>query len=124
MNYHDSSTAYALVFARLLAGLSGNAASDVGASLPLGYMGFPIRLSNAMPAGASTSYNGKIMLLFGSLNLSTVFGARADVTMRVLSERFADQDQTGLIATSRIDCVNHSLGTATTAGPLIALKGN
>ena len=66
----------------------------------------------------------KIMLCFGDLSKSTAFGGRNDIAIRVLTERYADYYQIGVLGISRFHCMNHSLGSATVAGPMIALKGN
>ena len=46
------------------------------------------------------------------------------MTMRVSDQRLVELDQVLMIANTRIAINNHSLGSSTVAGPVIALKSH
>lgn len=70
-------------------GGSGGAPNELG--------GYPVNNSAWMPVGGT---NGNKVLVFGDFQ-SYIIARRAEITTTVLRERFADNDQTGLILMSR-----------------------
>lgn len=90
-----------------------------GISAPM-FAGYPIVVSAAMP---SAPVNGQVAFFFGDLALSTTFGDRRGITIKVSTERYLEYDQIGIQATERFCIVNHDIGDNTNAGPLIASIG-
>jgi HK97 family phage major capsid protein len=117
--WYVSQRGYGSVFARL-AGLGGGL---IGARGNPQYLGYPVRVSQALPQ-VTTSLNGKVMLAFGSLRASTLFGDRRGISVArsVLGPTFAS-DMVAIRVTERIDIVSHDLGGATTPGAVIGLVG-
>lgn len=110
-------------FDRLALALAGNNAQTIAEGGLPKFMGYPIVEHAAMPSGAG--YNGTIMLLFGDLRLSTTFGDRRGITIKVSMERYLEYDQIGIQATERFCIVNHDIGgaAATTYGPMRGQMG-
>lgn len=103
-------------------GLSGgNTARDVASGLGLQFLGFPVRLVHVLNGTLGTD-NGKIKVLFGDLGLSTMYGVRRQMSIRTSTERYAELDQTLMLATTRFAALTHDVGSTTVAGPLVALK--
>lgn len=121
--WYCSGTVWHSVFGRLLRGLTGNAVSDVSGRTPKYFAGYPVVTSPVLPSSATANYTGEVILLFGDLKLSSKFGSRRDITIKVLNERYSDYDQVGIQGTERFVIVNHDLGTNSIAGPLVGLVG-
>lgn len=90
-----------------------------GVSAPT-FAGYPIVTSAAMP---TAPVNAVVAFFFGDLSLSTTFGDRRGITIKVSTERYLEYDQIGIQATERFCIVNHDIGDNTNAGPLIASVG-
>jgi HK97 family phage major capsid protein len=78
-----------------------------------------------MPNDPATAYASVIMLMFGDLRLSSTFGDRRGITIKVSSDRYLEYDQIGIQATERFCIVNHDVGglAATSRGPIVGLYG-
>jgi len=113
-----------MVFGRLLAAGGGNTIAMLGGATGANYLGYPIVTSPLLPAGATTDYSAKLMLIFGNLRLGSVMGERRGITVGTTVERYWEYDQIGIKGTERFDIVNHGLGDGTDAGPIVALKGH
>jgi HK97 family phage major capsid protein len=123
--WYMSNTVWGQSFLPLLTAGSGNAIVDLQTGArQLMYMGYPVQLSAAFP---STAANSQVIAIFGDLALSSDFGDRRQTTVRMSEAAVIDststfeQDETGLIATTRFDINNHDLGTASAAGPVVGL---
>src|SRR5205823_1181818 len=92
-----------------------------GVTVPT-FLGFPVQLTPVLPQ-VGTALNS-IMLLFGDLSLAATVGERRGISIRVSSERLLDTDQLLWRGTERFDIVNHDLGDASVAGPVVGLMGN
>ena len=66
--------------------------------------------------------SGKVACLFGDLSQAAYFGERRVISIRTLSERYAEFDQTATWATTRNAIAVANCGTTTKAGPVVALK--
>lgn len=125
--WYCSPTAKVAVFDRLLQAAGGNTIITLTAGTASGYMGYPIVEAAGMPSDdSSAALNGKIMLWFGDLTLSSTFGNRRGITIKVSDQRYLEFDQIGIQATERFTIVNHDIGGATAAvrGPVVGLLGN
>lgn len=122
--FYCSSVANELVFGRLKSAAGGNNVQTLQGTLGNNYLGYPIEISQVLPNGPSTDYNGLPMLYFGDLSKSSSLGDRRQVRVFPSQHRYMDLDQIGILGTERIDIVNHDLGTTSTAGPIVALVGS
>jgi hypothetical protein len=86
------------------------------------YLGFPIFFSAKLPDGSS-SLTGNPMLYFGNLAMSSLITERRKLTVAVSFHRALDADQVLIRGSQRIDLINHSVGDASTRGPIAMLTG-
>lgn len=110
----------AACFDALALAAGGNTTREIASGAQPMFAGYPVVVSSAMPADPT---NGTIAILFGDLSLSTTFGDRRGITVKVSSERYLEYDQIGIQATERFCIVNHDIGDTSTAGPIVALQG-
>jgi HK97 family phage major capsid protein len=122
--WYCSSVAADMVFSRLQATAGGNTVQTLQGQTGMSYLGYPIVISQVLPAGPTTDYNGLPMLYFGDLRKSSTLGDRRDVRVFLSEHRYMDTDQIGVRATERFDIVNHDVGDTTNAGPIVALVGS
>jgi HK97 family phage major capsid protein len=118
--FYVSQLGFAQTFERLIATAGGNSISTLDGSIQYRYLGFPIVISQKLPAIATT-LTTKAMLFFGDLSLAAAMGERRVVSIKRSDERYFDQDQIGLLGTERVDINVHDMGDNTTAGPLVSL---
>lgn len=103
-------------------GLSGgNTAANLAAPAELRLLGSPVvfvhTLSSKIDADA-----GVVKFLYGDLGMSSIYGTRRGLTVKTSTDRYAELDQTLLVASTRLDCVTHDCGDNVKAGPIVALK--
>jgi len=122
--WYISQAGYSMVFERLVQAAGGNTINDMSAGATLRYMGYPIVISQSMPAGVATDYDAVAMLLFGDLRMAATLGDRRGTTVAVSNDRYFDTDQIGIRGTERFDANVHDLGDTSTAGPIVALIGS
>lgn len=99
----------------------GNTQADVQNALGLRFLGYPVVLCNMMDSVLGTD-NAKIKILFGDLELAAIYGDRKAVNIRTSTERYAELDQTLMVATTRLDIQVHGVGSNTEAGAYVAMK--
>jgi HK97 family phage major capsid protein len=121
--WYLSNTARDMILTRLSMSAGGNTVETLRSGAGENFMGYPTRPSPVLPAGATTDYNDKVIVLFGNLSLSSAFGARRGVMIDIDSSRFIEYREIYFQATERFDIVNHHVGTATEAGPIVGLLG-
>jgi HK97 family phage major capsid protein len=117
-----SKRANSLVFEALKTAGGGNTIMDLGGRPNLQWLGDEIVISQAMPK-VTTTLGTSIMLVYGDLDMGVTFGDRMGFEVDVLTERYAEYRQIGIIATERMDIVVHGLGSTTAAGPICGLYG-
>jgi HK97 family phage major capsid protein len=110
-----------IIFQRIGAASGGTTMIERGGVLLTSFGGYPIIVSESMPVQDDMS--GKVMALFGRMDLAVAMGLRRDLRIRIDDASFAQYDQIGLYATERFDIVAHDIGTATAPGALVALIG-
>lgn len=118
--WYVSQMGFATCFARLIATAGGNSVLTLDGKIVYQFLGFPIAISQKLPA-ITTTLSGKAMMFFGDLSLAAALGERRGVTVRRLNERYADSDQVGIMGTERFDINVHDMGDNTSAGPLVSL---
>jgi HK97 family phage major capsid protein len=103
-------------------GLSGgNTATNLAAPTELRLLGYPVVFVHTL-SSAVGSDPGVVKFLFGDLSMSSIYGTRRGLTLKTSTDRYAELDQTLIVATSRFDCVTSDCGDLTKAGPIVALK--
>ena len=122
--FYCSSVCEELVFNRLKASAGGNTVQTLQGTTGSSYLGYPIVISQVLPAGAATDYDALPMFYFGDLSRAASLGDRRQVRVFPSQHRYMELDQIGILATERIDIVCHDLGDGTNAGPIVALTGS
>lgn len=122
--WYTSATGYAQTLCRLAAvsgGLTATMRPD--GTIAANYLGFPVRFSGKLP-DVSTDLSTKPMLYFGNLAMSSVLVERQAQTIIAISrDRALDTDQVLIRGIQRCDIINHTVGDASTRGPIAALIG-
>lgn len=99
----------------------GNTQNDVQNALGLRFMGYPVVLCNSLDSKLGTD-NGKVKVLFGDFELGCIFGDRKAMTVRTSTERYAELDQTLVVAVERMDIAVHGVGTTSEVGAIVAMQ--
>lgn len=107
---------------RLANAAGGNNIASVQAGpTGLSFMGYPVVLVNALPS-ALTDLASTVVGFFGDLAMTATLGSKAGISIVTDSSRYFEYDQIAVRCTQRYDIVVHEVGTASAAGPMIALK--
>jgi HK97 family phage major capsid protein len=122
--WYVSATGYAQTICRLAAVSGGLVATQrPDGTISANYLGFPVRFSGKL-ADVATSLTGKAMLFFGNLAMSSVIVERQQQTIIAISrDRALDIDQILVRGIQRCDIINHTVGDASTRGPIAMLVG-
>ena len=120
-----SATAYAQTFARIGGQTGGLVATQMpDGTINASYLGFPVAFSAKLPQ-VTTTLTGKPMLYFGNLAMSSVIAEHDSGTILAASrERAWEVDQVLLRGTRREDLISHTVGDASSYGPIAMLVGN
>jgi len=113
------------VLVRLQTAAGGNTGQMLSDGVPrsqcLGYPIIPVEVMSTAQA------NSQICILFGDMRQSSTFGDRRGTTIAFTTDATIDSvsvfetDEIGVRGTERIDLNNHTLGTASAAGPVMGL---
>jgi len=107
--------------ARLQDAAGGNTRADLGDGPETVFLGIPVSFTQVLNS-TLTAQTSTIIAYVGDLAMGSTMGVRRDMQISVSEERYWDQDSIGIKGTSRFDIRCHELGTATAAGPVVALK--
>lgn len=118
--WYISPAGYASWMQRIMMHSGGIRPDDIAGDTQARFLGYPVVLCNALDSTLGND-GGKVKALFGNLQQSSMLGTRRAMTMRVSDQRLVELDQVLMIANTRIAINNHSLGSDTVAGPVIAL---
>lgn len=118
--WYISSFGFAQSMQRLDLGAGGRVSFENGTGF--NFLGYPVTISNVMAKSGDQS--GKVMALLGDASLAGMYGIRSAFQTKISTERYVEYDQTLYLGLARADMVWHSVGTATEAGPLLALVGH
>ncbi len=121
--FYISGTGKSLVFDPLLRAAGGNTQGDVSNGMPAKYLGYPIVEVVSMANVATYDFDEKPIMYFGDMALAVEMGTRRGITLASSSDVYFTTDEIAIRATERFDINVHSIGDATTAGPLVALIG-
>jgi HK97 family phage major capsid protein len=103
----------------ILYGLGGNTVATGAGGTPMEFLGSPVVRTQVLTRNPLTA--DQMIAVFGDLRMTTMMGNRRDVTMIMLRELYAANDQIGIQSTMRTDTQVHDIGTATEAGGLVGL---
>lgn len=119
--FYISPTGFDSCMSRLMYGSGGVTVEQVAGGVQYRFLGYPVELSEVLnsTAGADAS---KVKCLFGNLGQASTMGDRMGISIATDGSRYFEADQVAFKATQRVDIVNHDCGTATVAGPVVALK--
>ncbi len=122
--WHCSPAAKVAVFDRLARAGSGNTTITLSEAALTKFNGYPIEEWPAMPTTTGTMTD-EIMILLGDMRLSTTFGDRRGIVIKVSDQRYIEYDQIGIQATERFCINNHDIGglLAANRGPIVGLFG-
>jgi len=118
----------AMGYAQTLARLAGNGGGLVAyqradGTIRANYLGFPVVFTSKLP-NVQTTLSGKMMMAFGDLSQSSVIADNSSNTaIDISADRYSIEDQVAVRGVRRLDIVNHSLGDASTYGPVAVLYG-
>jgi len=99
-------------------GQGGTTRAEFAGEQSLQFLGRPVRMVQTMP---KTEGNSQIPVLYGDLRLSSTLGRRQDLTVEESRDARFEQRQVAVLGTQRVAINNHSLGDATTPGPMVGL---
>lgn len=99
----------------------GNTAANLAAGAEMRLLGYPVVFVHTLSSVVGAD-PGVVKFLFGDLSLSSYYATRRGLTLKTSTDRYAELDQTLIVATTRFDCVTADCGDATKAGPIVALK--
>jgi HK97 family phage major capsid protein len=104
---------------RLQNAAGGNSTIDLGNGPVPQFLGYPVRFVQTLP---STAASAAQIAYFGDLAMAATMGTRRGIELRSDASVGFVSDTIYVRATERFDIVVHERGTASVAGPLIALK--
>ena len=119
--WYISSVGFALAMQRLDLAAGGRVSVEGGTGLS--FAGFPVEITDQTHA-TDTDFTNEIIAYFGRPDLAGMFGLRSQFATRVSTERYVEFDQTLFTGVARGTMVWHSPGDSSTAGPIVAIKGN
>ena len=103
-------------------GLSGgNTQATLTTAPELRLLGYPVNFVHTMNNTLGSDPSA-VKFLLGDLSLACVYAQRRGLQLRTSVDRYAELDQTLLVASTRFDCVTHDCGSTTAAGPIVALR--
>ena len=119
--WYVSPAGYAASIARLKYAAGGNTVDNLGRDAGESFLGYPVRMVHVMNSTLGADSN-KVKVLFGNMNLSSIYARRRDFSVRLFDQVYATTDQLLLQGTMRFDINHHTLGTTSEVGPVVALK--
>lgn len=119
--WYCSPAVFASSIQRLAMAAGGVSAAEVSNGIGLRFLGYPVNLVNVLDSNVGTDAN-KVKVLFGDLASGAIYGQRRSVAIKTSDQRYAELDQTLMVATCRVDVKIHDPGDATTPGPFVALR--
>ncbi len=84
------------------------------------FLGYPVNFTQVMPQATLGADVGAVV--FGDLRMGCYNGIRRDMTLQLLREAFAINDQIGMLSTMRADSLTHDVGTASESGGIIVIE--
>jgi HK97 family phage major capsid protein len=90
----------------------------------LAFLGYPVVISQVMPYPLADE-KSLVLALFGDLGMAVDMGVRRGTSIAFSDSALNafEKDELIIKGTERFDIVVHDIGTATVAGPVVALIG-
>lgn len=107
--------------ARLMDAVGGNTNGTLATGPTEQFLGYPVEFVDVLPSTTGTSVS-TILCYFGDLRMCGTMGVRRGVTVRTDESVYFTSDAIAIRATERFDIQIHEKGTASLAGPMVALK--
>lgn len=117
--WYMSKVAFYATAGRLQNAAGGNNTIDLGNGPVLSFLGYPVRFVETLPKAAASS---EYIAYFGDLAMTATMGTRRGVEIRSDQSLGFASDSIYIRCTERFDINVHERGTASDAGPMIALK--
>jgi HK97 family phage major capsid protein len=111
--------AYYATAGRLQNAAGGNTTADLGSGPVLQFLGYPVRFVQTLPKAAATTVK---IAYFGDLSMTATMGTRRGIELRSDASVGFISDTIYVRATERFDINVHERGSASEAGPMVALK--
>ena len=112
-------TAFYATAGRLQNAAGGNSTADLGNGPEMQFLGYPVRFVQTLPSAAASSAQ---IAYFGDLSMTATMGSRRGIELRSDASTGFISDTVYVRVTERFDINVHERGTASVAGPMIALK--
>ena len=119
--WYVSKTMFVTAMGRLQGSGGGNDKQSIAAAFPREFMGYPVEYTQVLPK-VTTTLASTIVGFFGDLSMCGTMGSRRGITIATDSSLYFKSDMLAIRGTQRWDWNGHEKGTATEAGPMIALK--
>lgn len=119
--WYISQQGFALSMEQLAVAAGGTTPVNIAAGMQPMFLGSPVVFTQVLPttSGAQTS---TIVAYYGDLAMATTMGVRRQMRIDSDSSYYFNQDAIAVRCTERYDINIHETGTATVAGPIVALK--
>jgi HK97 family phage major capsid protein len=105
---------------RLAAAAGGNTTTTITSGVPMAsFLGYPVEFVQVMNSTLTAQTSTTGLCYFGDLAMAATMFNRRGVTIE--NDKDIKRQMIDMVATERYDIVVHEVGTASTAGPMIAL---
>jgi HK97 family phage major capsid protein len=104
--------------AKIITDAGGVTRSEIEGRPGLQVFGTPVEISHVMPRSTG---NSQIAAIYGDIGLSSTHGSRQQLTIETSREAYFTSKEIGVLATARHAINNHTLGDATTPGPVVGI---
>ena len=118
--WYISSQGFAASMEMLQVAAGGNTVSDVASGGKPMFLGSPVVKSQVLPTTLAAQVS-TIVAYYGDLAMATTMGTRRAMRIDADSSYYFNQDAIAVRCTERYDIVVHEPGTASVAGPIVAL---
>ena len=119
--WYVHSAVYWASMARLMDAAGGNNVQDLGNGPVRSFLGYPVQFVQVMPSTTGTLAS-TIVAYFGDLNMASTMGLTRGMQIATDSSVYFTEDAIAIRGTERYDINVHERGTASAAGPIIAIK--
>ncbi len=119
--WYVSQVGFDLSMAPLVLAAGGNTVTDISNGPQYRFLGYPVEITPSLNSTAGADISA-IKCILGDLTLSSAYGDRATFSVEEDRSLYFLADQIAVKVTQRFDIVNHDVGSASVAGPIVALK--
>lgn len=105
----------------IMGAAGGNTGTDLTGKPVMRFLGYPVAISEVLPTSTGDQAS-TILGYVGSLYDAATLGDREGLAIAASDQRYFELDQLAIRGTSRFDINIHEVGTASAAGPIVAIK--